>query len=80
LGYAGQVPLAGAAIIALVPFVLACAAFTFLYHVVPSRAVRLRHALLGGFVAALAFEIMKRGFAPWMAQFPTYALIYGRLP
>jgi len=77
LGYARQVPLAGAAIIGLAPFVLTCAAFTFLYYVVPNRAVRLRHALLGGFVAALAFEIMKRGFALYIAEFPTYTLVYG---
>src|SRR6266516_3531596 len=77
LGYATQVPLAGAAIVGLAPFVLACAAFTFLYYVVPNRAVRLRHALLGGFVAALAFEIMKRGFALYIAKFPTYTLVYG---
>ena len=43
----------------------------------PNRAVRLRHALLGGFVAALAFEIMKRGFALYIAKFPTYTLVYG---
>src|SRR6266852_6030640 len=77
LGYATQVPLAGAAIVGLAPFVLACAAFTFLYYVVPNRAVKLRHALLGGFVAALAFEIMKRGFALYIAKFPTYTLVYG---
>src|SRR6266496_129994 len=77
LGYATRVPLAGAAIVGLAPFVLACAAFTFLYYVVPNRAVRLRHALLGGFVAALAFEIMKRGFALYIAKFPTYTLVYG---
>src|SRR5437016_8848678 len=76
LGYATQVPLAGAAIVGLAPFVLACAAFTFLYYVVPNRAVRLRHALLAGFVAALAFEIMKRGFALYIAKFPTYTLVY----
>src|SRR6266540_1133619 len=77
LGYARQVPLAGAAIIGVTPFVLTCAAFTFLYYVVPNRAVRLRHALLAGFVAALAFEIMKRGFALYIAKFPTYTLVYG---
>jgi membrane protein len=77
LGYARQVPLADAVIIGLVPFMLTCAAFTFLYYVVPNRAVRLRHALLGGFVAALAFEIMKRGFALYIAKFPTYTLVYG---
>src|SRR6266540_1196847 len=77
-GRAGRLTALGtAAIVGLAPFVLACAAFTFLYYVVPNRAVRLRHALLGGFVAALAFEIMKRGFALYIAKFPTYTLVYG---
>ncbi len=77
LGVARQAPLAGTLIIRLAPFVLTCAAFTFLYYVVPNRTVRLRHALLGGFIAALAFEIMKRGFALYIAKFPTYTLVYG---
>ena len=76
-GYTRQVPFADAAIIGLAPFVLTCATFTFLYRFVPNRAVRLRHALLGGFIAALAFEIMKRGFTLYIAKFPTYTLVYG---
>jgi membrane protein len=60
-----------------VPFCLTCAAFTLLYYVVPNRAVRPRHALLGGFIAGIAFEIMKRGFALYIANFPTYTLVYG---
>ena len=43
----------------------------------PNRAVKPRHALIGGLVAALAFEIMKRSFALYIAQIPTYALVYG---
>jgi membrane protein len=57
--------------------VLTCAAFTLLYYVVPNRAVKPRHALAGGLVAALAFEIMKRSFALFIAKIPTYALVYG---
>jgi len=77
LGFAGQIPFAGAAVLGLVPFVLTCAAFTLLYYVVPNRAVRPRHALLGGFIAGIVFEIMKRGFALYIAKFPTYTLVYG---
>src|SRR5256714_5259899 len=77
LGFARQSPFAGAAILGLVPFVLTCAAFTLLYYFVPNRAVKPRHALIGGLVAALAFEIMKRSFALYIAQIPTYALVYG---
>jgi membrane protein len=77
LGFAGQIPFAGTAVLGLVPFVLTCAAFTLLYYVVPNRAVRPRHALLGGFIAGIVFEIMKRGFALYIANFPTYTLVYG---
>jgi membrane protein len=77
LGFAGQIPFAQTAILWLVPFLLTCAAFTLLYYVVPNRAVRPRHALLGGFIAGVAFEIMKRGFALYIANFPTYTLVYG---
>jgi membrane protein len=77
LGYARGTPLAGTAILGLVPFVLTWAAFTLLYYVVPNRAVKLRHALVGGLVAAFVFEFMKRGFAIYVAKIPTYTLIYG---
>jgi membrane protein len=77
LGFAGQIPFAETAILGLVPFCLTCAAFTLLYYVVPNRAVRPRHALLGGFIAGIAFEVMKRGFALYIAKFPTYTLVYG---
>ncbi len=77
LGFAGQIPFAETAILGLVPFILTCAAFTLLYYVVPNRAVRPRHALLGGFIAGIVFEVMKRGFALYIAKFPTYTLVYG---
>ena len=77
LGVARQVPLAEETILRLVPFVLTCAAFTLLYYVVPNRPVEPRHALLGGLLAAVAFEFMKRGFAVYVAKFPTYTLVFG---
>ena len=77
LGLSRQIPFVGSAILGFVPFVLTCAAFTLLYYVVPNRAVRPRHALIGGLVAGLAFEIMKRSFAIYIAKFPTYTLVYG---
>jgi membrane protein len=77
LGLTRQTPLAGIAILWLVPFVSTWAAFTLLYYFVPNRAVKPRHALFGGLVAALVFEIMKRGFALYIAQMPTYTLVYG---
>jgi membrane protein len=77
LGLTRETPLAGTAILWLVPFALTWAAFTLVYYFVPNRAIRPRHALIGGLVAAFVFEIMKRSFAVFIAQIPTYSLVYG---
>ncbi len=65
------------AVLRVLPFVFTCAALMLLYSVVPYRHVPWRHALAGGILAAIAFEAAKRGFALYLARFPTYALIYG---
>jgi membrane protein len=44
---------------------------------IPNRRVLVRDALAGGLLAAVAFEAMKRGFAFYIAQVPTYTLLYG---
>jgi membrane protein len=77
LGFTRETPLAGTAILGLVPFAFTWAAFTLLYYFVPNRAIKPRHALVGGLVAAFAFEVMKRSFALFIAQIPTYTLVYG---
>lgn len=61
----------------LVPLVFTCGALVLLYGVVPARQVAWRHALLGGMLAGLAFEVAKRAFAFYLARVPTYTLIYG---
>ncbi len=77
LGIARETPAAGTAILWLVPFVLTWAAFTLVYYFVPNRAIRPRHSLIGGLAAAFVFEIMKRSFTVFVAQIPTYTLVYG---
>jgi membrane protein len=64
-------------VLGILPFVFTCIALMLLYGVVPNRRVELRHALIGGVVAGIAFELAKRGFAVYLARFPTYTLIYG---
>ena len=64
-------------VLGVLPFVFTCAALTLLYSVVPYRSVRARDALIGGILAGIAFELAKRGFAVYLARFPTYTLIYG---
>lgn len=77
LGLAQQVPGGHTALAIVVPLVLTAAAFTLVYYVVPNRPMQLRHALVGGLAAAVMFEAMKRGFAIYLANFPTYTLVYG---
>ena len=59
------------------PLLFTWAAFTMLYTLVPYRRIDLRHALAGGWVAGVLFELAKHGFSLYIAKFPTYSLIYG---
>lgn len=61
----------------VLPFAFTCVALTLLYFLGPYRRVEPGHALLGGLFAAALFELAKRGFALFVAKFPTYTLIYG---
>ena len=45
----------------------------------PNRRVPWRHAFVGAFAAALAFEAAKHGFAVYVKNVPTYELVYGTL-
>jgi membrane protein len=76
-GYAQHVPFGGIAVLKLFPVLLTAAAFTLLFSVVPNRYVPIRHALIGGVIAAVAFESMNLGFAYYIKNFPTYKLVYG---
>jgi membrane protein len=67
----------GAVLLRILPVVFTCAALTMLYGIVPARRVPLNHALAGGILAGIGFELAKRGFAIYLAQVPTYTLIYG---
>jgi membrane protein len=72
-----QLGFAADLVLGVLPFVFTCAALTLLYGIVPYRSVKPRDALVGGVVAGIAFEVVKRGFAIYLARFPTYTLIYG---
>lgn len=75
--YAQQAPSVSMDVLKIVPVVLTTAAFTLLFRVVPNRYVPIRHAIIGGLIAALAFEAMNRGFAFYISHFHTYKLVYG---
>lgn len=68
---------AGRTLLALTPMLASLLAFSLTYALVPNRRVPLRHALLGGLLAAALFELAKFGFGFYVTNFPTYQAIYG---
>jgi membrane protein len=78
-GMVGRLPFIGAMMYTLVSVLLTMVAFTLLYMAVPNRVVHWRDALMGGLLAAVAFEIAKRIFVVFIAKFPTYTVVYGAL-
>lgn len=57
-------------------FVLA-AGMAGLYHYVPNTQVRWRDAWVGGLFVAIGMELAKKALALYLAQVPTYSVIYG---
>src|SRR3954467_3714304 len=72
-----QLELVADLLLDLVPFALTALALILLYWLVPARRVEWSHAFIGGLLAAIGFEIAKRGFAIYLTRVPTYTLIYG---
>lgn len=72
-----SVPFIGAVFYTLISILFTTGAFTLLYLMVPNRPVNWRDAAWGGLVAAIAFEIVKRLFAGFVSQSPTYTMVYG---
>ena len=68
-----------AQLLGFLPFILELSAFVLFYLAVPNCEVRLKHALIGGLVAALLFELAKYGFTQYLLRVTTYQLIYGAL-
>lgn len=63
----------------LVSITLSTLAFALLYLTVPNRFVDWREAMIGGMVAAIGFEITRRGFAFSITLGGGYRAIYGAL-
>lgn len=61
----------------LVPFGLTTLALVIAYRVMPARHVPLRHALAGGLIAGIVFEIVKQLFVVYIVRIPTYSVVYG---
>ena len=69
----------GTAALKLVPSIAAVGAFLILYMVVPNRPIKAKYALCGAVLAAILFELTKQGFGIYIANFNSYAVIYGAL-
>lgn len=75
LGFKGEVNL----FLQLVPFLTSLSAFLIIYIIVPNTKVPFKHAIWGAILAAVCFELAKKGFAIYVIQLPSYQAIYGAL-
>lgn len=64
-------------LIAVSPLVATMLAFVLFFKLIPYRPVPLRHAVVGGVVAAVLFEIAKHAFALFVTRFPSQEAVYG---
>ncbi len=76
-GAARGLPVVAEFIAELVPLTLSVLSFAALYLTVPNRSVERIHALIGGVVAGVGFEVTRLGFAAYVKMFPTFKLVYG---
>jgi membrane protein len=63
----------------LVPVVLAALGWAIVYKTVPHATVRWKHALIGALLAAVCFELVKRGFASYLSTYANFRQLYGAL-
>ncbi|HEX5739459.1 MAG TPA: YihY family inner membrane protein [Hydrogenophaga sp.] len=60
-----------------VQFVIVTVGIAALYRFVPNTHVRWNHALLGGLFVATGLELAKKLLTWYLAQVPTYSVVYG---
>ena len=68
-----------ARLLSWLPFLTTTVAFSLLYILVPNCYVPKRHAIVGGVICAILFEMAKYGFGIYVRSMPTYENIYGAI-
>jgi membrane protein len=63
----------------LIPYVMTCAVFTFIYLLMPNTKVRFSSALAGGIFAGIAWEVTGWAFATFVVSSGNYSAIYAGL-
>ena len=63
----------------VLPFLLMLAATTCLYRYLPYRSPAWRHALVGGLLLTVLWELAKHLFSLYLGRFSVYSRIYGPL-
>lgn len=61
----------------VIPLAMTLLGLSMLYWLVPYTQVAFRSALAGGATAALLLEVLRHGFGLYVAQAPSFSLIYG---
>lgn len=64
-------------VVGIFPVIATTIAFVLFFQLIPYRPVPFRHALAGGIVASVLFELAKSGFAVYVSSFPAQEAIYG---
>ncbi len=63
----------------IVPFLLIFAAFLLIYRFVPGQPPGNRALVLGAFMAAVGFDVLKNGYAIYLSYFTNFNALYGAL-
>lgn len=64
-------------VLRIAPIIFEWATFVLLYAIVPNRAVRMRHAMVGAAIATVLFEVAKLLFRVFVTSFASYSAVYG---
>ena len=76
-GWLGVIPGGTALVGTLLSWLVMGCMLAVVYRVVPNTDVLWRDALVGGVLAAVAFNLASRVFAWYIGRLPTYAAVYG---